>query len=90
MLVGSRVVDGDAPNGPNSFVVHSEREGRDAVRVLKASGAGFIKVYWFPSRDSYFAIADESRAQGIAFAGHVPIAVRLPRRGMPDSRQSST
>jgi Amidohydrolase family len=75
VMVSSRVVDGDPPNGPHSLVVHNAVEGRQAVRDLKASGAGFIKVYWFLSRDAYFAIADESKKQRIQFAGHVPIAV---------------
>lgn len=75
VMVSSRVVDGDPPNSPHSLVVHNDVEGRRAVRALKGSGAGFIKVYWFLSRDAYFAIADESKKQGIAFAGHVPIAV---------------
>jgi hypothetical protein len=63
VLVSSRVVDGDPPNGPNSLVVHNELEARDAVRVLKKSGAGFIKVYWFLSRGAYFGIADEAKKQ---------------------------
>ena len=48
VMVSSRVVDGDPPNGPNSLVVHNELEARDAVRVLKGSGAGFIKVVLVP------------------------------------------
>lgn len=75
VMVSSRVVDGDPPNGPHSLVVRDAIEARQAVRTLKASGAGIIKVYWFLSRDAYFAIADESKKQGIAFSGHVPIAV---------------
>ena len=76
VMVSSRVVDGDPPNGPNSLIVHDEGEARNAVRVLKASGAGFIKVYWFLSRDAYFAIADEAKVQSIEFSGHVPMVVR--------------
>lgn len=75
VMVSSRVVDGDPPNGPNSLVVHDEREARDAVRVLRSSGAGFIKVYWFLPGDAYFAIADEAKTQRIEFSGHVPVVV---------------
>ena len=75
VMVSSRVVDGNPPNGPNSLVVHNELEARDAVRVLKKSGAGFIKVYWFLSRDAYFGIADEAKKQKIEFSGHVPVFV---------------
>jgi Amidohydrolase family len=75
VMVSSRVVDGDPPNGPNSLVVHNELEARDAVRGLKSSGAGFIKVYWFLSRSAYLAIADEAKKQRIEFSGHVPVAL---------------
>jgi imidazolonepropionase-like amidohydrolase len=38
-------------------------------------GADFVKVYNGLSRECYFAIADESKKRGMAFAGHVPDAV---------------
>ena len=72
VIVSSRIVDGEPPTHPNSLVVRTADEGRDAVRSLKATGAGFIKVYWSLSREAYFAIADEARKQGIPFEGHVP------------------
>src|SRR5208283_905383 len=40
-------------------------------------GADFIKVYNLLPRDAYFAIADESKKEGIPFAGHIPYAVSL-------------
>lgn len=72
VTVSSRIVDGEPPTHPNSLVARTADEGRDAVRSLKATGAGFIKVYWSLSRETYFAIADEARKQGIPFEGHVP------------------
>ena len=41
----------------------------------KRDGDDFIKVYSLLPRDAYFAIADESKKQGIPFEGHVPISV---------------
>jgi hypothetical protein len=76
VLVTSRIVDGDPPTWSNSLIVRTPEEARTAVRSLKASGAKLIKVYWSLSRDAYFAIADESRRQGIPFGGHVPRTVQ--------------
>jgi cytosine/adenosine deaminase-related metal-dependent hydrolase len=51
--------------------VADEAEARRTVDVLKAQGVDFIKVGDTLPRDVYFAIADESKRQGIPFAGHV-------------------
>src|SRR5262249_52646802 len=68
------VVDGQFKDWTNLNITF-EGEGREAVRSLKQQGADFIKVYDSLSRSAYFAIADESRKQGIAFVGHVPYAI---------------
>lgn len=73
--VGSVIVDGVPTFLPNLLGVKNAEEARAAVRRLKASGAGFIKVYWNLSPEAYFAIADESKKLGIVFAGHVPFLV---------------
>ena len=57
------------------MIVNNPDEGRKGVQSLKQRGVDFIKVYHFLSRDSYFAIADEAKKQGIAFDGHVPNGV---------------
>ena len=49
--------------------------GREAVRRLKARGVNFIKVGSQLSRETFFAIAEESRLQHVPFAGHVPDSV---------------
>lgn len=81
-LVGPRFVasgpmaDGPKPMFPDiSIAVGNEAEGRQIVNSLRARGADFIKVYSLLPRDTYFAIADEAKRQGIPFAGHVPDAV---------------
>jgi hypothetical protein len=53
--------------------VASTIEARHAVRALKAAGADFVKVYDKLSRETYLAIADESRRLRIPFAGHIPL-----------------
>ena len=69
-------IDGPLMNGagklPDAFAVANPQQAREAVRVLKAQGADFLKVYNSVPRDAFLALAEEARADGIAFAGHVP------------------
>lgn len=70
------VVDGPHPANPDHAIpVSTAEEGRQAVDFLKRSGADFVKVYDGVPRDAYFAIAEESKKQGLPFVGHVPSAV---------------
>jgi hypothetical protein len=75
IFVGSSIVDGMPVTNKNSLGVSRPAEARQAVRTLKDSGAGFIKVYENLSRESYYAIADESKKLKISFAGHVPDSI---------------
>jgi hypothetical protein len=58
-----------------AFAVANPDQARFAVRALAQSGVDFLKVYNSIPRAAYFAIADEARAIGIPFVGHVPEAV---------------
>ena len=72
------IVDGPKPIWPGSVAVKDAASGRSTVDSLKNKlKVDFIKVYSLLSRDSYFAIADESKKQNIAFAGHVPNEVTV-------------
>lgn len=75
MVIASEIVDGPKPFWPNSISVKNAAEARHAVDQAKQQGADFVKVYTFLPRDAYLAIADESKKQGIAFEGHVPLSV---------------
>ena len=77
LLIPSPIVDGPKPVWPGSIAVANASEGRQAVIQVKRGGADFVKVYSLLSRDAYFAIADESKKQGIPFEGHVPDSVTL-------------
>jgi imidazolonepropionase-like amidohydrolase len=55
--------------------VENASEARGAVRVLRKSGADFIKVHAAITRDAYFGVADECKKLAIPFAGHLPRAV---------------
>lgn len=50
-------------------------EARAAVREIKASGANFVKIISLPSREVFFAVAEESKRQNIPFVGHLPLAI---------------
>jgi len=77
MLIASPIVDGPKPVWPGSIAVSNASEGRQAVMEIKRSGADFVKVYSLLPRDAYFAIADESKKEGIPFEGHVPDSISV-------------
>src|SRR5262249_47864962 len=67
----------NGPPGAGAVAVSNAEQGRLAVRALAASGVDFLKNYNSGTRDAFLAIADEARAIGIPFAGHVPEAVTV-------------
>jgi imidazolonepropionase-like amidohydrolase len=60
---------------PEQYPVHNAAEARAAVDELKKRGANFIKIISMPSRDAFFAVADESKKQNIPFVGHLPFEI---------------
>ena len=83
-LIGPRIyaagpmLDGGKSDPPALLGISSPNDGRMAVRDLKSRGADFIKVLSRLDRESYFAIADESKKQGMTFVGHVPNVLQAP------------
>jgi imidazolonepropionase-like amidohydrolase len=76
MVISGPMIDGAPPHFPASVPVTTAAGGRKAVDDLKLGGADFIKVQSYIRRDAYFAVADESKKQGMTFVGHVPDAIR--------------
>jgi hypothetical protein len=77
IIASSPMIEGPPPGQASSVEAPAtEAEARETVRLLKARGVDFVKVYSWISREAYFALADEAAKQGIPFAGHVPVAVR--------------
>lgn len=72
------VIDSDPQYG--HFVVRTADEARAIVRLAKANGYSFIKVYTNLSADAFAALAAEAKAQGIAIAGHNVKAVGLAKQ----------
>jgi imidazolonepropionase-like amidohydrolase len=60
---------------PEQYPVANADEARAAVRDLKQRGADFIKVISMPSREAFFAVAEEAKKQNITFAGHLPFEI---------------
>jgi imidazolonepropionase-like amidohydrolase len=60
---------------PEQYPVANAEEARAAVRDLKQRGADFIKVISMPSREAFFAVAEEAKKQNITFAGHLPFEI---------------
>lgn len=77
MVLSSSIIDGPRPLRPYSIAVADDAAARDAVRHSKDDGADFLKVYNLLPRTAYLALADEARAHGIPFAGHVPFSVSV-------------
>ncbi|MEV0033301.1 amidohydrolase family protein [Nocardia sp. NPDC050793] len=75
MVVASSIIDGPPVLWPGSEGVATDAEARAAVRRAHGSGADFVKVYSQLSRETFAAIADESRRVGLRFAGHVPYRI---------------
>jgi imidazolonepropionase-like amidohydrolase len=59
------------------YPVTNSDEARAAVRDLKLRGADFVKIISLPSKEVFFAVADEAKKQGIPFAGHLPFQVSV-------------
>jgi imidazolonepropionase-like amidohydrolase len=76
MVISGPMLDGPHPRFPSSIAIATPDDGRRAVDDLKRRGADFIKLQSLIPREAVFAIAEESRKQGIPFVGHVPDAVR--------------
>lgn len=75
--IASPIIDGPKPVWQGSVAVADAIGAREAVRSSRKDGADFIKVYNLLPRGAYFAIAEETKKEGIPFAGHIPYSVRL-------------
>jgi imidazolonepropionase-like amidohydrolase len=80
-LVGPHIVAcgpflvGSGSKTAEQYPIANVDEARAAVRDLKRRGAEFIKIISVPSKEVFFAVADEAKKQNIPFAGHLPFQV---------------
>jgi cytosine/adenosine deaminase-related metal-dependent hydrolase len=77
------LIDGKRQDGR---VALTPADGRQAVRDAKAEGYGFIKLYSRLDVETFLAINDESRRQGMKVLGHIPDAFKgqVERAMVPD------
>ncbi len=64
---GAAPVPASRPDAPTTAA-----DGIAAVRAARQRGYDFIKPYQFLNRDTYRAVVEESRRQGLATTGHLP------------------
>jgi imidazolonepropionase-like amidohydrolase len=82
LIVGPRIIARAGPmlNGRSfnkyQLVVGTPEETRGVVRTLKQVGVDFLKIHRRLPRDSYFALIDEAKKQGLDVAGHIPMEVK--------------
>lgn len=69
------MVDGGKPMWSGSLSAANPEEGRKAVRTLKSSKADYVKVYSALDPETFLAICDEAKQQGLAVVGHIPESV---------------
>ena len=64
-------LDGPPEYWPFTQIVMTPDQGREAVRKQKRDGWTTLKLYQDLSHDTYLAIVDEARQQGLDYGGHV-------------------
>ncbi len=67
------LVDGGDGSGN---IANTPADGRQTVRIAKAQGYEFIKVYSSLNIDTYKAIVDEAKQQEMKVVGHIPDAFK--------------
>ena len=81
-MVGPRIVgtgsliDGVPPVYPGiAIVLRTPIEARQNVDILAQRGADFVKAYEMLRRDTFFAVVEQAKKNGLAVVAHVPLSV---------------
>lgn len=77
-IIGPRIALAALINGGDGGgrIANTPSDGRQTVRLAKAAGYDFIKVYSQLNEETYQAIVDEASQQGLKVVGHIPNAFR--------------
>lgn len=75
-IIGPRMalaalINGGAYDGSGK-IANTASEGRQTVRLAKADGYGFIKVYSQLNKETFTAVLQEANKQRIKVVGHIP------------------
>jgi imidazolonepropionase-like amidohydrolase len=77
LVLGGVILEGSPSPRKGWPEIRTAAQGREEVDFLKQFGVDFIKVHDSLPREAYFAIAEESKKQGLVFAGHVTNTVSV-------------
>jgi imidazolonepropionase-like amidohydrolase len=77
IVAGGVALDGPKPYWPQTLALATPADARRAVDSLRAAGVDFIKVYGVLPKEILQAIAQQARAVGLPFAGHLSGSVTL-------------
>lgn len=77
-VIGPRMALAAMINGGSGSgrIANTPSDGRQSVKMAKAEGYEFIKVYSQLNEDTYKAIIDEAAKQGMKVIGHIPNCFR--------------
>ncbi|MCF8254963.1 MAG: amidohydrolase family protein [Bacteroidia bacterium] len=77
-IMGPRMALAALINGGNGSgrIANTPEEGRVAVRMAKADGYEFIKVYSQLNKETFYAIVEEAKQQNLKVIGHLPKAFK--------------
>lgn len=75
IVMAGPFVDGEKKNFQFRRFARDADEARAAVKDLLAAHVDFIKVHSRLPREAFFALANECRARGVPFSGHVPAGI---------------
>lgn len=77
-VIGPRIALALLINGGtgSGVIANTSSDGRQTVRIAKAEGYEFIKVYSNLNIETFKAIVDEASKQGMKVAGHIPDAFK--------------
>lgn len=73
-VIGPRMALAAMINGGegDGRIANTPSDGRQAVRMAKAEGYEFIKVYSQLNKETFYAIVDEAKIHGMKVIGHIP------------------
>jgi imidazolonepropionase-like amidohydrolase len=77
LVLPGALLEGSPSRRKGWIEIANAAQGREAVDFLTRWGVDFIKVHNNLSRESYFAVAEEAKKQGMVFAGHVTNTVSV-------------
>ena len=76
-IANAAMIDGSPPVRPGQTrVAATPADGRQTVRDIRFEGYRYVKVYSRLSEETYQAIVDEARQDGLQVVGHIPNAFR--------------